>query len=368
MEQLSFPTAYELPEIDFATLDLLPYGIIVVDERGRILYYNAREEQIAHRRREDVIGLNFFRDVAPCTQVQEFYGRFEEAMRTVGLVANFNFKFPFPDRPREVEISLASFRKENSQLCLISVSDVTEKNLLREHIRRAERLREVGEVAAGVAHSFNNLLTVIRGNAELALTLLDQSDPARQRVAKILKAADDGEEIVKRIRASTQHEAQHEEITDTIADLNQVLKDSIAFTEDYASAAQDERGARVSFETVLTENSLPVHAYPSELREVFTNLLRNAVDAIEGEGRIIVRSRTERERWHVAEVQDTGQGMDEEVQEKLFRPLFTTKGALGTGLGLATCFAIVRRYGGEIEVKSAKGAGSTFSVILPAAL
>lgn len=366
MEQLSFPIAYELPEIDFATLDLLPYGIIVVDEAGRILYYNAREEQIAGRRREDVLGKNFFKEVAPCTQVQEFHGRFEEAMQTAGLVANFSFKFPFPGRPREVEISLASFRKEQSQLCLISVSDVTEKNLLREHIRRAERLREVGEVAAGVAHSFNNLLTVIRGNAELTLGMLAQSDPARQRVAKILKAADDGEEIVKRIRTSTQHEEQPAEIADTTVDLNQVIKDAIAFTEDYARAAQDERGARVRFETVLAENSLLVRAYPSELREVFINLLRNAVDAIEGEGRIAVRSHAERERWHVAEVSDTGQGMDAEVQGKLFRPLFTTKGELGTGLGLATCYAIVRRCGGDIEVKSVKGAGSTFSVILPA--
>lgn len=369
MEQLSFPTPPdELPEIDFATLDLLPYGIIVVDEQGRILFYNAREEQIAGRRREDVVGKNFFKEVAPCTQVREFYGRFEEAMRTAGLVANFNFKFPFPDRAREVEISLASFRKDNSQLCLISVSDVTEKNLLREHIRRSERLREVGEVAAGVSHSFNNLLTVIRGNAELAMTMLAADDPARQRVAKILQAADDGEEIVKRIRASTHHEDQYEEIGDaTTVDLNQVVKDSIAFTEDYASAAQDERGARVHFETILMEDKLDMQAHPSELREVFTNLLRNAVDAIEGTGRIIVSTGRKGERWNIVEIKDTGQGMDREVQERLFRPLFTTKGARGTGLGLATCYSVVRRYGGDIEVKSAPGAGSTFTVSLPAA-
>jgi photoactive yellow protein len=368
MEQLSFPTPHELPEIDFATLDLLPYGIIVVDEEGRILYYNAREEQIADRRREDVVGKNFFKEVAPCTQVREFYGRFEEAMRTVGLVASFNFKFPFPERPRDVEISLASFRKDNAQLCLISVSDVTEKNLLREHIRRSERLREVGEVAAGVSHSFNNLLTVIRGNAELALSMLAEDDPARQRVAKILKAADDGEEIVKRIRASTHHVDQAEDVNDAApVDLNQVVKDSIAFTEDYASAAQDERGARVHFETVLAEDKLSVQAHPSELREVFINLLRNAVDAIEeGTGRIIVRAHRKSERWNIVEIADTGQGMDREVQEKLFRPLFTTKGERGTGLGLATCYSVVRRYGGDIEVTSAPGAGSTFTVSLPA--
>jgi photoactive yellow protein len=368
MEQLSFPTTQdELPEIDFATLDLLPYGIIVVDEQGRILYYNAREEQIAGRRREDVVGKNFFREVAPCTQVREFHGRFEEAMRGVGLVKSFNFNFPFPERPREVEITLASFRKDNSQLCLISVSDVTEKNLLREHIRRTERLREVGEVAAGVSHSFNNLLTVIRGNAELALAMLAESDPARQRVAKILKAADDGEEIVKRIRASTHHEEMFAERSDApLVDLNQVVKDSIAFTEDYASAAQDERGARVHFETVLAEDKLGVRAHASELREVLTNLLRNAVDAIDGNGRITVRTRRGDEHWSIVEVADTGQGMAREVQERLFRPLFTTKGERGTGLGLATCYSVLRRCGGDIEVKSAPGAGSTFTVSLPA--
>lgn len=367
MEQLIFPTSHDLPEIDFATLDLLPYGIIVVDEGGRILFYNAREEQIARRRREDVVGKNFFKEIAPCAQVQEFYGRFEEAMRETGLVASFSFTFPFPNNPREVEISLSSFRKENSHLCLISVSDVTEKNLLREHIVRSERLREVGEVAAGVAHSFNNLLTVIRGNAELILTMVAEGDPARVRAEKILKAADDGEEIVKRIRSSAHPVTPVSEDETTLVDLNQVIKDSIAFTEDYASAAQDERGARVSFVTSLAADRLFVRAHASALREVFTNLLRNAVDATEGQGRISVASCSEPNGWNKVEVSDTGAGMGPDIQEKLFRPLFTTKGERGTGLGLSTCYAIVRRYGGDIKIKSAPGEGSTFSVMLPRA-
>jgi two-component system cell cycle sensor histidine kinase/response regulator CckA len=368
MEQLVFPTTYDQPEIDFKTLDLLPYGIIVVDEQGLILYYNRREEQIAGRRREDVVGKNFFREVAPCAQVKEFHGRFEEAMQSTGIVANFNFTFPFPDSPREVEISLSSFRKDNSQLCLISVSDVTEKNLLREHMVRAERLREIGEVAAEVAHSFNNLLTVIRGNAELTMMMIPEEDPARLRVAKIMKAADDGEQIVRRIREST-HQSRHaDEASAAVAvDLNQVVKDSIAFTEDYAAASQDERGARVSFETALAEGVLTVRATASELREVFINLLRNSIDAVEGEGRVHVSSRQELGLWNVVEVRDTGKGMDAEVQEKLFRPLFTTKGERGTGLGLATCYGIIRRYGGDIMVKSAPGEGATFTVSLPSA-
>jgi photoactive yellow protein len=365
MEQLSLPTSQERPEIDFATLDLLPYGIIVVDETGTILYYNAREEQIANRRKEDVVGKNFFTEIAPCTQVQEFYGRFQEAMQRAGLVASFDFHFPFPGRPREVEITLTSFQKEGSNLCLIAVSDVTEKDILREHLMRGERLREVGEVAAGVAHNFNNLLTVIRGNAELLLTHLKTDAFARQRAEKILQASDDGAQMIKRIRESARHYPDGPAALVPVQ-LNELIKDSIAFTEDYARASQDERDARVHFKTELAAILSPVRASASELREVFVNLLRNAVDAIEGEGQVTVRTCAE-DGHVVAEVRDTGTGMSEEVQVKLFRPLFTTKGERGTGLGLATCYAILKRHGGDIEVKSALGEGTTFIVKLPIA-
>jgi signal transduction histidine kinase len=148
--------------------------------------------------------------------------------------------------------------------------------------------------------------------------------------------------------------------------LSEIVKDSIAFTEDYASATRDERGAHVRFRTELGQDLPPVLASPSELREVFVNLLRNAVDAVEGEGEVLVRTRADGAHG-VVEVSDTGTGMTPEVQEKLFRPLFTTKGERGRGLGLATSYAIVRRHGGDIQVKSAPGAGTTFTVRLPVA-
>jgi photoactive yellow protein len=365
MKQLNLPTSQSPPEVDFATLDLLPYGIVVVDEEGVILYYNAREEEIAGRRREDVLGKNFFSEVAPCTQVQEFYGRFRETMHRAGLVADFHFNFPFPERPREVEITLTSFQKDGANLCLISVSDVTEKDVLREHLMRGARLREVGEVAAGVAHNFNNLLTVIRGNAELLSMHLANDAYALTRVEKIIKASDDGEQMIRRIRDSTRHYPEAPAAM-TSVQLNELVKDSIAFTEDYASASQDERDAHVRFKTELADDLPPVLASASELREVFVNLLRNAVDAIEGEGQITARTRAE-DGHSVVEISDTGTGMGLDVQEKLFRPLFTTKGEKGTGLGLATCYAILRRHGGDIEVRSAPGEGTDFVVRLPAA-
>jgi len=367
MSRVKIPLSQDTPQINFATLDLLPYGIIVVNDDGTILYYNAREEQIACRKREDVIGKNFFTEVAPCTQVQEFHGRFRETMHTKGAVATFQFRFPFPDRPREVEISLTNFENDGALLCLISVSDATEENRLREHLIRAERLREVGEVAAGVAHNFNNLLTVVRGNAELMLRRLPEDDPLRKRVESILKASDDGAEMVRRIRESARQQPETTPATASV-DLNEIVRDSINWTEDYAREAQAERHVRIEFEDDLAANLAPVRASASELREVFTNLLRNAVDAVSGEGRIRIESRVDvgGER-NIVTVSDTGEGINAEAMEKLFRPLFTTKGERGTGLGLATCYAILRRHGGDIEVKSEVGKGTTFTVRLPAA-
>lgn len=351
----------ELDAIDFATLDLLPYGIIVVDREGKILYYNAREEQIAGRRKENVIGRNFFTEVAPCTQVRDFYGRFQEAMNRPGWTVNFQFRFPFPDNPREVEIALTSFENRGDRLCLISVNDVTEQKALRERLIRAEHLRELGEVAAGVAHNFGNLLMVIRGNAEVMLDMTED-EALRRRIEKIIKASDDGAKLVQRIRDSARHKP--EDVERAEIDLNDVLRDSVAWMEDYIYEARRERGAAIDTELDLTPDLPRVRASATEMREVFVNLLRNAVDAIRGEGRIRVRSAAEDGRV-VVEVSDTGCGMSADVMAKIFHPLFTTKGERGTGLGLTTCYAIVRRHGGDIRVRSEEGKGTTFTVSLP---
>jgi len=350
-------------EIDLATLDLLPYGIIVVDAQGVILYYNRREEEIAGRSRDDVLGRNFFTEVAPCTQVDEFRERFAEAVRDGGGTRPFRFRFADPRRPREVEITVSPFESGGAPLCLIAVSDLTEESLVRERILNSERLREAGEVAAGVAHNFNNLLTVISANAELLSLDLDGDAAARARAEKIIKASEDAAAIVRRILQSARRQPA-ETLGSGEVDLNGLLRDSIAFTEDYASAAA-VRGAEIVLETELGAEVGPVRGAASEVREVFVNLLRNAVDAVEGAGRVRVTSRAEGGR-SVVEVSDTGRGMGEEVLAKLFSPLFTTKGAGGTGMGLATCREIVRRCGGDIAVESRPGRGATFSVTLPA--
>jgi two-component system NtrC family sensor kinase len=180
-----------------------------------------------------------------------------------------------------------------------------------------------------------------------------------------MKVSDDREQMIERSSESApQHPEAHAEMT--AVQLNELVKDAIAFTEDYARVSQDERGARVRFQTELADNLSHVRASASELRRVFVYLLRNAIDAIEGEGQVTVRTRAEGAQ-SVAEVSYTDARISREVQGELFRPPLTAKGERESDASLTACYAIVRRYGGDIEVKSAMGAGTTFMISLPVA-
>jgi two-component system NtrC family sensor kinase len=149
-------------------------------------------------------------------------------------------------------------------------------------------------------------------------------------------------------------------------ELNELVKDAIAFTEDYARASRDERGVRVQFKTALAGNLSPVRASRNELHQVFVNLLRNAIDSIEGEGEITVRTHADSAQ-SLAEVNYTDAGISHEVQGQLFRTPLTARFEHETNLRLAACCAILRRLGGEIEVKSGVGEGTTFTISLPVA-
>jgi photoactive yellow protein len=350
--------------VDLATLDLLPDGVVIVDGEGTVLYYNAREEQIAGRRREEVIGRNFFTEVAPCTKVAEFYGRFRQIVAEAVDRATFAFEFPFAEGARQVEITLCNFGKKEQRNYLISVRDISELRAVRDQILRSERLEELGEVAAGVAHNFNNLLAVIRGNAELMLRRLADDDYLRVRTEQILKASDDGAEIVRRIRAGSRQTPEAEAAQQPLA-VNDVVKEAAEFVEGYLRQAEAERAAHIVVDLDLASGMPQISGAPTELREVFLNLLRNAVDAIPGAGRITIRTFADAHDCFVR-IADSGQGMPREVLDKLFRPLFTTKGKHGMGMGLATGYAIVRRHGGDTAVESTVGEGTAFTVRIPA--
>ena len=229
----------------------------------------------------------------------------------------------------------------------------------QEQLVRMEKLRALGEMASGVAHDFNNVLAVILGRVQLLQRKLE--DPTFRRwLAIVEQAALDGAQTVRQIQEFTR--VRRDQPTQTV-DVNEAIRDAVEMTRARWQDESQSRGAHIQVALDLGVVA-PVDGQPSELREVLTNLILNAVDALPrgGEIRIATRERGERVEVRVA---DTGVGMSDSVRRRIFEPFFSTKGPGGTGLGLAMVYGIVSRHGGEILVDTAEGAGSTFTIRLP---
>jgi len=229
-----------------------------------------------------------------------------------------------------------------------------------ERLIQGERLRALGELASGVAHDFNNLLTAILGRTEILLKKVNDPDVLKS-LEVIQKATLDGASTVHRVQEFAR--VKNEEPHIASVDLGAVVTDAIEFTRGRWQKETQAAGVPITIRNECKD--LPsVLGSPSQLREVFTNLILNAVDAMPKGGVITFRSRTV-EEGVLLEISDTGIGMPPETQKSIFQPFFTTKDQKGTGLGLSIVEGIVQRHQGNIKVKSQEGEGTTFTIELP---
>ncbi len=231
----------------------------------------------------------------------------------------------------------------------------------QEQLVRAERLSALGEMAAGIAHNFNNALLIALGLCDLLLAKDDLDEDTRTTVTRISTCALDAAETVRRLQVFTRT-AEKETTTVVPSEILDFVRE---LTRRKWSDEALLRGVAISVE-VDVGSTPPVRARAAELREVLVNLIFNAVDAMVASGTIRLSSGTVQGEVFLA-VRDAGSGMTEAQQKQLFDPFYTTKGPRGGGLGLSTSWSIVHRLGGRIEVESALGIGSTFTVWLPAA-
>ena len=225
----------------------------------------------------------------------------------------------------------------------------------KDRLVRSEKLHSLGEMAAGVAHDFNNVLSAILGRTQMLKVTL--RDPETRKSLKVIeRAALDGAGTVRRIQEFAKAKAEGELIE---VHLNPIVRDAVELT----TTRVNDMGIDVDLQVSLGEVG-PVHGNPTELREVLTNLIHNAIDAMPHGGRLAIRTGTaDAQAWF--EVEDTGIGMDDETKNKVFDPFFTTKGTRGTGLGMSVSYGIVQRHRGEFVVRSQRGQGSTIRVLLP---
>jgi PAS domain S-box-containing protein len=237
--------------------------------------------------------------------------------------------------------------------------DITEERLASERAAQADKLRALGQLASGVAHNFNNILAAILGHAQLVKRDC-QDEALLQRMDIIEHAALDGAQTVKRIQSfgGQQNESVNERL-----DLNQLVQDSTTLTRARWCDEAQARGLQYDVELDLNQVA-HVRGSGSEMREVFVNIILNALDAMPQGGRLRIATETRGGFVHVS-LTDSGIGMDSNICDHIFEPFFTTKGVMGTGLGLAVSHSIVERHGGHIEARSSPGKGTTFTISLP---
>ncbi len=241
---------------------------------------------------------------------------------------------------------------------------MTDLQTAQQQMVQQERLRALGQMASGIAHDFNNTLSPIMGFSELLLIAPQMSaDPAqlKEYLQTINMAAKDAAKVVSRLREF--YRPRLDADLAGIVDLNRLVEQSVKLSQPKWKDQALSNGVAIEIKTELDSVS-PVAGHESELREVLTNLVFNAVDAMPKSGSITLRTKADGDHVRL-EVSDTGTGMTEDVRQRCLEPFFSTKGEKGSGLGLAMVYGIIKRLRGTIDITSAVGVGTTFSIRLP---
>jgi signal transduction histidine kinase len=240
----------------------------------------------------------------------------------------------------------------------------TNLQAVQRQLVQQERLSAFGEMAGGVVHDFSNALMSIIGYSEMLLSnAAARADEATalEYLRIINTAGRDGAHVVSRLRDFYRPRGAADLFEPL--DLREIVAQSIVLAKPRCAKRKSHHSIR--FETEILGGSVTIAGIGAELREVLTNLIFNAVDAIPGKGVITLRTR-QQDGGVILEVIDTGIGMSADVRQRCLEPFFTTKGDHGTGLGLAMVFGIIKRHQGTLEIDSEPDKGTTARIRLPA--
>jgi two-component system cell cycle sensor histidine kinase/response regulator CckA len=352
-----------------ALFDASPLAICSITRDGRVRSWNPAAEQLFGWRADEVIGRPL--PNVPADLLDEFHA-LRKRVLAGNPFTNYETRRTRKDgRHIDVSISTAPLHDAPGATSgLVAVyMDIGSRKSLESQLRQAQKMEAVGRLAGGVAHDFNNMLTVIQTSAEFLLEDLEGTDPRRGDAAAIRDTAERAGRLTGQLLAFSRQQVLQPQVVDlnsVVADLEPMLR-------------------RVVEENIIVQTRLHagldrVRADRSQLEQVVLNLVVNARDAMPQGGRLLIETAnamldSEYPRSHLnaqpgphvaLTVTDTGCGMDADTQARIFEPFFTTKAlGHGTGLGLATVYGIVEQSGGHIWVYSELGRGTSFKVYLP---
>lgn len=332
-------------------------AIYALDIEGRYQWCNQAMFELTGYRTDEIIGRHFLELIHEEDREMRMQ-RFIDALN--GEPQSFESRYVARDGVRYAAVNSAPIVVDGQTRGVLGIAhDITQQKQERERAARADKLRALGQLASGVAHDFNNSLAAILGRAQLVLRRVEDEELVRS-LGIIVTAAEDAAATVRRIQTFARKSpgAEFE-----VLEMAGLLRDAIEITRTRWQNEARAAGRNVAVTLHADDQSL-VRGNASELREVFVNLIVNAVDAMPSGGslKICCKRRDDRVRLRFS---DTGKGMTDEVRERIFEPFYTTKGVHGTGLGLAVSYGIVERHEGSITVESKVGRGTTFHIDLP---
>ncbi len=349
--------------------DLSPSGILLEDSTANILEANPAMCRIFGYSHDELCGRNV-RILVPPERHSEIEWHLDDLRAGKTLFHEIENVGKDGQRLR-VEIHEMSVPLSDGRRGILAVvNDITERRQLEEQLRHLQKMELVGQLAAGVSHDFNNILTVINGSSSILMGLLKDSPECMEWVTQILAAGERATNLTRQLLLFS----RKQQLQPQTIDLNELTSN---LTKMLGRVLGEDITLQFSYETDLPA----VQGDPGMLEQVIINLAVNARDAMPHGGRLHIGTSTvsftsappspnpeaQPGRFVRVSVLDTGSGIPPEVRERIFEPFFTTKEVgKGTGLGLATVFGIVTQHRGWIEVDSTVGQGTTFHIYLPA--
>lgn len=347
-------------------------NILVTDHRRTILYVNPAFARSSGYSNEELRGRKLGSLRSPRHDAA-FYTRMKETLDSGRVWIGTIFNRGREGRDFEIEGAVSPIRDPSGKIThyLAVGRNMSRFRNLERELYQAQKLESVGRLAGGVAHDFNNMLSVIVGQTELALLEIHPAEPARKRLQEILKIANRSADLVRQLLAF----ARKQTISPRVLDINEIV-------ESMLNMLRRLIGEDMELLWNPGANIWPVKMDPTQLDQILANLCVNARDAIAGVGKITISTGNvefdasycrEQEgvvagRYVRLAVSDTGTGMDTETLQHIFEPFFTTKEfGKGTGLGLATVYGILEQNDGFVTVSSEPGHGTTFNIHLPIA-